>query len=59
MLSSDLCIIFLSFIKDDIEIPVPKYFLQENRDATVEREKIIGTVLQNTQPYDSQKKVCN
>ena len=49
---------FILYFKDDIEIPVPKYFLQENREAIKDRENIIGKVLQKTQPYDSEKKVA-
>eukprot|EP00111_Clytia_hemisphaerica_P004244 TCONS_00012119-protein len=42
----------LKLTPNDIEIPVPKYFLQENREALKERDKLMSNVLKKTRPYD-------
>ena len=33
------------FLQNDIEIPIPKYFIHENNQAIKEREKMMGTVI--------------
>ena len=41
------------FFQNDIEIPVPKYFIFENAKAMKEREKLMGSILAKKGPVDT------
>jgi len=47
----------LKLTPNDIEIPIPKYFLHENKQVFKDREKQMSTVLQKSRPYDYETKV--
>ena len=36
---------FFISLQNDIEIPIPKYFIRENSQAIKERDKMMGTIL--------------
>jgi len=42
----------LKLTPDDIEIPIPRYFLQDNQLAMKEREQVIGKALLKSKPTD-------
>ena len=43
---------FFTF-KDDIEIPIPKYFTYENSKVLQEREKMLGSILAKMGPQET------
>ena len=43
----------LLFLQNDIEIPIPKYFIFENAKALKEREKLMGGILARKAPVDA------
>jgi hypothetical protein len=40
--------------QNDIEIPVPKYFIFENAKALKEKEKLMGSILARKGPVDTE-----
>ena len=40
-------------IQDDIEIPIPHYFISENSRVLKERDKMLGTILAKKGPLDA------
>lgn len=44
----------LKLTPNDIEIPIPKYFIHENKQALKDREKMLNEILQKTRPQDYQ-----
>ena len=43
----------LPLIQDDIEIPIPHYFMNENSRVLKERDKMLGTILARKGPLDT------
>ena len=43
----------LPLIQDDIEIPIPHYFISENSRVLKERDKMLGTILAKKGPLDT------
>lgn len=43
----------LPLIQDDIEIPIPHYFISENSRVLKERDKMLGTILAKKGPVDT------
>ena len=43
------------YLKNDVEIPVPKYFINERAKNLKEREKLLGQVLAKIGPQDGDK----
>ena len=40
------------FIKNDVEMPIPKYFINEKAKTLKEREKLLGQILAKLGPQD-------
>ena len=47
------------FLQNDIEIPIPKYFIHENNQAIKEREKMMGTVIAGMKQQESAVQVIS
>ena len=47
----------LPLTQDDIEIPIPHYFISENSRILKERDKMLGTILATKGPLDTAE-VC-
>jgi hypothetical protein len=43
------------FLKNDIEIPIPKYFTLERMEAIKEKEKLLADVLSTMAPKEAPK----
>ena len=52
---SNLCLcgnLRLCILKNDVEMPVPKYFVNERLKSLKEREKLMGQILARIGPQD-------
>ena len=49
---NNLLIYFL--VQNDVEIPIPNYFVNERAKALKEREKLLGQILAKMGPTDNQ-----
>ena len=43
---------FVSICQNDVEIPIPKYFINERLESLKEREKLLGQILTKIGPQD-------
>lgn len=41
-----------SSLKEDLEIPIPRYFIRERNQVLQERDKMFATVLNQMEPID-------
>lgn len=46
------CIFF--YFKNDVEIPIPKFFINERYDVLKEREKLLGKILAKIGPQEKE-----
>lgn len=51
--SISVCCIFFYF-KNDVEIPIPKFFINERYDVLKEREKLLGKILAKIGPQEKE-----
>lgn len=42
------------FFQNDVEIPVPKYYINEKMEILKEREKLLGQILTKAGPQDKE-----
>ena len=42
----------MDFFQNDVEMPIPKYFINERAKALKEREKVLGQILAKLGPQD-------
>jgi hypothetical protein len=40
-------------LKNDIELPIPKYFIYERAEAILEKEKLLVEILSHMEPKES------
>ncbi len=45
-------------LQDDVEVPIPHYFISENSKVLKERDKILGSILAKMGPQDAAE-VCH
>lgn len=46
-------VVFFNF-KNDVEIPIPKFFINERYDVLKEREKLLGKILAKIGPQEKE-----
>ena len=51
--------ILVIFLQTDVEMPIPKYFINERAKALKEREKMLGTILAKLGPQDKELVTIN
>ena len=44
--------IYINIFQNDVEIPIPKYFIYERHEALQKREKTLGQILAKMGPQD-------
>ena len=47
-----MLILFFTNFQNDVEIPIPKYFINEKLESLKEREKLLGQILTKIGPQD-------
>ena len=47
-----MCACLLFSLQQDVEMPIPKYFINERAKALKEREKLLGQILAKLGPQD-------
>ena len=53
--SFDNSFLFYLLYKNDVEIPIPKYFINERAKNLKEREKLLGQILAKIGPQDQDR----
>ena len=48
----------MNFFQNDVEMPIPKYFINERAKALKEREKVLGQILAKLGPQDKDAVSC-
>ena len=48
----------MDFFQNDVEMPIPKYFINERAKALKEREKVLGQILAKLGPQDKDAVSC-
>lgn len=49
-----VCWGFIFNFKNDVEIPIPKFFINERYDVLKEREKLLGKILAKIGPQEKE-----
>lgn len=49
-----VCWVFYFYFKNDVEIPIPKFFINERYDVLKEREKLLGKILAKIGPQEKE-----
>lgn len=49
-----VCWVFFFYFKNDVEIPIPKFFINERYDVLKEREKLLGKILAKIGPQEKE-----
>ena len=48
----------IHIVQDDVEVPIPHYFISENSKTLKERDKMLGTILAQMGPQDATEVQC-